>query len=171
MTSNKQTSGTSKTPVEHGHTVTLTMQELEAWRKAAGLHIDPETAEVEWTYAQTLDPYGDDPNLPEECRQVGREYFARSPGGDVWIWFGDLPDATRNSLWEKHKTRLAFPAGLDFIPFALDYLERNFGPISSLSEVELGHAMMATYEAYLAEKNEARLPEDVYGDRDDGAKS
>ena len=85
-----------------------------AWlasRQEAGLKIDPETAEVEWTYAQTLDPYGVYPLLPEEyC--VGREYFARSPGSDVWVWFGDLPDAIRSALWEKHKSKLAFPAGL-----------------------------------------------------------
>ena len=139
-----------KSPLER--TVTLTPEEWEARRKAAGLQIDPETAEVEWICAQVLDPYGDNPNLPEECQQGGREYFARSPGSDLWIWFGDLPDATRNSLWEKHKSRLAFPAGLDFIPFALDYLERNFGPTSSLSNDELGQVMVATYEAYLAEK-------------------
>ena len=34
-----------------------TMQWL-AIRKEAGLKLDPETAEVEWCYAQTLDPYG-----------------------------------------------------------------------------------------------------------------
>jgi hypothetical protein len=93
-------------------TVEVTVKYLEALRKAVGLHIDPETADVEWTYAQTLDPYGDDPNLPEECWQVGREYFARSPGSDVWVSFHDLPDATRDALWEKHKSKLAFPAGL-----------------------------------------------------------
>jgi hypothetical protein len=90
-------------------------QERESWlaiRKEAGLQIDPETAEVEWTYAQTLDPYGVPPDLPEECDCVGREYFARSPGSDVWVWFGDLPDATREALWKKHRSKLAFPAGL-----------------------------------------------------------
>ena len=133
-------------------TVEVTVKYLDALRKEVGLHIDSETAEVEWTYAQTLDPYGDYPNLPEGCQQVGREYFARSPGSDVWVWFGDLPAAARNSLWEKHKSHLAFPAGLDFIPFAQRYLEQNFGPTSTLSEVELGHAMKAAYEAYLAEK-------------------
>jgi hypothetical protein len=39
---------------------------------------------VRW-YAQTLDPYGVDPDLPEELQQAGREYFARSPGSDVWV--------------------------------------------------------------------------------------
>jgi hypothetical protein len=94
-------------------TIEVTAKYLDALRKAAGLQIDPETAEVDWNYAQTLDPYGDDPNLPEEYRQVGRAYFARSPGSDVWICFYDLPAATRNALWEKHKRQLAFPAGLE----------------------------------------------------------
>ena len=93
----------------------MTDDERNAWlasRKEAGLKIDPETAEVEWTYAQTLDPYGVYHDLPEEYWQVGREYFARSPGSDVWVWLGDLPDAIRSALWEKHKSKLAFPAGL-----------------------------------------------------------
>jgi hypothetical protein len=87
----------------------------EQWlavRKEAGLLIDPETAEVEWTYALTLDPYGIYPDLPEELQQVGREYFARSPGSNVWVQFGDVPEATRDALWEKHKAKLAFPAGM-----------------------------------------------------------
>ena len=57
---------------------------IEQWlavRKEAGLKIDPETAEVDWDYGQTLDPYGvlDEWELPEEFHQVGREYWARSP--------------------------------------------------------------------------------------------
>jgi TubC N-terminal docking domain len=35
----------------------LTMEEFRASRKKAALEIDPETAEVDWWYAQTLDPY------------------------------------------------------------------------------------------------------------------
>jgi hypothetical protein len=85
---------------------------LKIWKDAA-LQIDPKTAEVDWIYAQTLDPYGVDPDLPEEYRQVGRAYFARSPVNDVWVWFGDLPDATRDVLWDKHSSKLAFPAGLE----------------------------------------------------------
>jgi hypothetical protein len=34
-----------------------------AIRKQAGFQIDPDTAEVEWTYTQTLDPYGVEPDL------------------------------------------------------------------------------------------------------------
>lgn len=89
--------------------------EVEKWlalRKEAGRKIDPETAEVLWDYGVIGDPYGTDPELQEECYNVGREYFARSPGSDIWVWFGDLPTATHDALWEKHKARLAFPAGL-----------------------------------------------------------
>ena len=90
----------------------MTDDERNAWlagRKEAGLKIDPETAEVEMRYAQTLDPYGVYPELPEQYRQVGREYFVRSPGSDVWVWFEDLPDAIRIALWEKNQSGLAFP--------------------------------------------------------------
>jgi hypothetical protein len=88
----------------------LEVEKFRALRKAEGLRIDPSTAEVTWIYAFTLDPYGIY-DLPEEDRQVGREYFARVPGGDIWVNFGDLPKKTRDALWEKHKQKLAFPAG------------------------------------------------------------
>jgi hypothetical protein len=168
QTSNKQTSN-SKTPVGHGRTVTLTLEEWEAWRRAAGLHIDPETAEVLWDYRQVVDPYRIWPEIPEECDCVGRSYFARSPGMDVWVEFGDLPDATRAALWEKYKSQLAFPAGLNFLPFVEHYLEENSSPISSLSEVELGQAPKAVNEAFLPEQT--RLQVEASGDYDDGAKS
>jgi hypothetical protein len=95
-------------------TTESTKADLKKWlaiRKEAGLQIDPETAEVDWNYAQTLDPYGVDPDLSEEYQQVGRAYFARSPGSNVWVWFGDLPEATREALWKRNKRNLAFPAG------------------------------------------------------------
>jgi hypothetical protein len=135
--------------------VTLTLDQWEAWRKAAGLHIDPETAEVLWDYRQVVDPYGIWPEIPEECDCIGRSYFARSPGMGVWIEFSDLPEATRDALWQKHKGQLAFPAGLmDFYYFSRDYVERNFGPPSNLSDDEYDEAMRAAYQAYLSEKTE-----------------
>ena len=88
------------------------VEEWLAIRKEAGLMIDPATAEVDAWYALTLDPYGVYPDLPEETRQVGRAYFARSPGSDIWVSFRDLPDATSTELWEKYRSRLAFPAGI-----------------------------------------------------------
>jgi hypothetical protein len=81
---------------------------IEQWlqiRREAGLRIDAETAEVRWIYAQTLDPYGVIADLPVECQQVGREYFARSPGSDVWVSFDDLPDETRKRIWESDRPK------------------------------------------------------------------
>ena len=83
-----------------------------ALRKEASRTIDPETAEVMWTYALTLDPYGVIETLNEEEQQVGREYFARTPGSDIWVWFGELPEDVYSTLWNKHESMLAFPAGL-----------------------------------------------------------
>jgi hypothetical protein len=80
----------------------LSVEQWLAIRKEAGLHIDPETAEVYWDFVHLLDPYGVDLDLPEEYQQIGRDYFARSPGSDVWVWFGDLPEETRNALWDRH---------------------------------------------------------------------
>lgn len=74
------------------------VKEWLAMRKEAGTQIDPETAEVEGWYAQTLDPYGVCPCVPEELGQVGREYFARSPESDIWVEFSDLPEATVERL-------------------------------------------------------------------------
>ena len=90
---------------------------VEKWlqvRKEEALLIDPDTAEVDWRHARLLDPYGIGLELSEEEKQVGREYFALNPGSDIWVWFGDLPKETEARLWERHKSRLAFPAGITF---------------------------------------------------------
>ena len=92
---------------------------VEQWlevRREEGRMIDPDTAKVDWRYAQTLDPYGVYPDLPEECWQVGREYFARSPESDIGVWFGDLPGEVREGLQQMHGSKLAFPAGLFDVP-------------------------------------------------------
>ena len=90
----------------------MTTDQWLALRKEAAAKVDPKNAEVWWDYRQTLDPYGVAESLPEELRQIGREYFARTPGTDIWVWFGDLPEEVRSALWRKHKRSLAFPAGL-----------------------------------------------------------
>jgi hypothetical protein len=77
---------------------------VEQWlqiRKETALVIDPQTAEITWHWRHTLDPYGVDPDLPKECRQIGREYFARSPGSDIWVSFHDLPDNVREALYTR----------------------------------------------------------------------
>jgi hypothetical protein len=94
--------------------------EDEQWlavRKEAALKIDPETAEVDWGYGQVLDPYGvlDEWELPEEFHQVGREYFARSPGSDVWVHFYDLPEETLKRLRKRMDGGLCNVA--DAVPF------------------------------------------------------
>ena len=94
----------------------LTVEQWLQVRKEAALRIDAKTAEVQWWHALTLDPYGVLPELPEEYQQVGREYFARSPESDIWVWFGDLPDETRERLWEMHTANPVFPAGLFDVP-------------------------------------------------------
>lgn len=92
------------------------IEEFLAIRKEAAQYIDPATAEVDWTYGQILDPYGVDPDLPDELQCVGRIYFARSPESPVWVCFYDLPEEVREALWERHSRTLAFPAGLSLAP-------------------------------------------------------
>jgi hypothetical protein len=102
----------NQTPTEKRY-VTIRQDLWFALLKIAGQQIDPDTAEVFWTYGLTLDPYGVYPDLPEEYQQVGREYFARAPGTEVWLNFGDLPKETRERLWGRHRRKLAFPAGFE----------------------------------------------------------
>jgi hypothetical protein len=75
-------------------TIKVTAHYLDALRREVGRHIDPETAEIDWAWRHEADPYLDNPNLPEEFRCVGRAYFARCPGTDVWICTADLPERT-----------------------------------------------------------------------------
>jgi hypothetical protein len=74
-------------------------------RRAAGLLIDPSTAELYWSYGETLDPYGDGLDLLPLEQQVGREYFARAPDSDIWVNVRDLPKATRAAIWERFEKR------------------------------------------------------------------
>lgn len=65
-------------------------------RKEQGLKIEPETA--------------------EKC--IGRIYFARSPGSDVWVSFYDLPKAARDRLWARMDAEAEQAvAGNDGLPF------------------------------------------------------
>ncbi len=89
--------------IDEARTEEITTEQWLAIRKEAALKIDPETAEIEWIHALRVDPYGVHPSLAEEYSCVGREYFARSPGSDIWVWFGELPEATRDALqkWKR----------------------------------------------------------------------
>jgi hypothetical protein len=97
---------------DYSMTEEISVREFLAKRKLEGLRIDPATAEVTWSYRQILDPYGIYDDLSVEEYQVGRVYFARAPDGDCWVAFRDLPDYTRQKLWEAHERKLALPAGI-----------------------------------------------------------
>ena len=72
-------------------------------RGEVGQRISPATADVFFVYAKTPDPYGDDPDLPEEFQQIGREYFAVDPVEGVAVALYDLPEGTRQALEEKRR--------------------------------------------------------------------
>jgi hypothetical protein len=82
-------------------------------RRQIGLTIDPATAETTFWWADIFDPYHIlDPK--HHGGQVGRERFARNPGeSNDWVNFHDLPEATRNALWERDERKLVFPYGLN----------------------------------------------------------
>jgi hypothetical protein len=83
-------------------------------RKEAGLMIDPATAEVGWSYGHWFDPYHIDGDLYPETPGYGKLHWARSPGSDNWVWFGDLPKDTAMALWdiidERGAPGLSYPA-------------------------------------------------------------
>ena len=78
----------------------LAKEQWLALRKDAALRIDPETAEVYCEHGQICDPY-DVEDLSEEYQCIGRNYFARSPGIDVWVSFDDLPEVVCDRLWQR----------------------------------------------------------------------
>ena len=79
----------------------LTLDQWLQVRKEEGRKIDPDTAKVMCDRVYGGDPYDVYPDLPEEYQTIGRAYFARAPGSDIWVWFGDLPDETVKRLRER----------------------------------------------------------------------
>jgi hypothetical protein len=82
--------------------------DVEQWlaiRKETGPRIDPEVAEVASWHTYIIDPYGVCANLPEEAQCFGRQWFARSPRSDVWVFSEDLPPATQEALSEPNRRR------------------------------------------------------------------
>jgi hypothetical protein len=69
-----------------------------AKRKEAGRRLDPKTAQVSWEYVRQFDPYRIYSDLPGHAHDVSFEYFARSPGSDIWVHRDDLPKSTRRAL-------------------------------------------------------------------------
>jgi hypothetical protein len=71
-----------------------------AERKREAALIDPETAHVICKHRPVLDPYGVR-DLSDEEMCIGRVYFARRPGGEVWVADEDLPEEVWRRLWER----------------------------------------------------------------------
>jgi hypothetical protein len=82
-----------------------------AIRKAEALKIDPETADVIWDWGYIGDPYGVEQDVPEEYKCIGRLYFARAPGSDVWVSYYDLPAEIVRKMPEEDRYE-----GMDLIP-------------------------------------------------------
>ena len=81
------------------------IREWLASRKEAGLKIDIKTCEVGSWHAYDLDPYGLDPDLPEELQQIGRNHFVRSPESRGWISVDDLPPEKIDALYDRFERR------------------------------------------------------------------
>lgn len=84
------------------------IDEFLAIRKAEAKEIDPTTAEVSWGYGQVLDPYGI-LDLPEDCDCVGRNYFARNQGSNIWVSDADIADDTWRALSRRASADEACP--------------------------------------------------------------
>ena len=85
---------TEQEPADHQ----MPINEWLAARKRAGLEIDPHTAEVKWCFGYVIDPYGVHADLKDEEGCIGRVYFARNPGSDIWVAYYDLPKETVGTL-------------------------------------------------------------------------
>ena len=77
----------------------MTKEEFLANRKAAGRVIDVETCEIAQWCVEILDPYGVEPDLPDEMHCVGRTTFVRSAESDGWVSVYDLPENKARALY------------------------------------------------------------------------
>ena len=76
-------------------------KEWLAARKTIGADIDPDNVQVHCSYAHVLDPYSICTSFPARLYQIGREYFAGSSNGGIWVSFDDLPRVTVSKLWQR----------------------------------------------------------------------
>jgi hypothetical protein len=83
------------------------MREWVASRKEAGRQIDVETCELGRWHAYDADPYGADPDLPEEMRQLGTNRFVRSPESRGWVCEDDLPPDKVTAMYDRIRREYA----------------------------------------------------------------
>ena len=76
----------------------MTKEEFLANRKAAGQVIDVETCKIAWWYAQIVDPYGIESDLPDEAYCIGSTCFVISPDSDGWVCVCTICRRTRSAL-------------------------------------------------------------------------
>jgi hypothetical protein len=81
----------------------ITRKQWDAIRQVPGQKVDPDTADVMWVYADTVD------YRSGICGVPVREYFARASESKEWVRFGDLPQATRLALVKKHRLFIESP--------------------------------------------------------------
>jgi hypothetical protein len=83
-----------------------------AHMKLEGLLIDPETAEVCWQFRSDADPY-EIGAYPDADVYVGRQYFAKRPGSEIWVCFRHIPDEVREKLWKHPNAKPSFTIQLN----------------------------------------------------------
>jgi hypothetical protein len=124
----KRSKNASDADKEQSIETKLTVAREEAYR------IDPEIAEMGWDYRYISDPYAvlderpdarvipdmdeirDMDEIPVEAKCLGREWFARSPKSEIWVWFGDLPGAVAEALMQRHARQMLIPALIRYAP-------------------------------------------------------
>jgi hypothetical protein len=90
------------TPARESETNQRRREQWLAVRKEEGLRIDPEHAQISLEHGQVGNPYGLY-DLTDEGSCIGRNYFPRSLGSNVWVSFDDLPAAVCDRLWTRMK--------------------------------------------------------------------
>ena len=77
----------------------------------AGLSIDPDSAEVMWSWGDCRSLRVDTEFLPTLDSMDACSSRAL-PGSDIWVSFYDLPGCVSDTLLKRHGSALYFPAGL-----------------------------------------------------------
>jgi len=136
---------------------TVTVAEFHEFMKAEGQKIDARSADVTWRYGSICDPY--DMGYEGEDN-IGRVYFARTLGSDVWVEFSDLPHETRRDL----RSRLESGKPPLTVPFNPE-VERMADAISNVYGDDLfgGPDRARALEAAQAALNAFRDPEHSAG--------
>jgi hypothetical protein len=83
------------------HRGEINKDEFYACMKTEGLKINPKTAYVRNGYTHFGDPYDIEGPSPTKYEALRHMHYARAPGRDDWVWFGDLPVETRAALEDR----------------------------------------------------------------------